>query len=410
MKPTITASASGYLFSWAEYDISIKVNRLHTGRDASVSGEITIFNESSTIYPPTKLNFTADRTRASLAKTLTEKNGKIPWATLIDQLCYGVQDRVRQGQPVKELWTSNEIAPPRYLLEPLIIENYPNVIFGDPSAYKSSLAIMLLQVLQLPWHDNPFGLDAPSESIKTLYLDWETDEATILWQTTQLARSMGMGALPINYRRCDAPLIDDVEAIREAIEKYEARVIIIDSLGMAAGGELKETKTAIDFNKGIRQLNTTSLILAHNSKDRETKQRTIYGNQYFQAQARNIWEIRKNQESDSNELSIALFHRKPPPFSKMHSPIGFRLSFQDNGLYTINRSAQTITEFRDQLNTGSQVLDLLKEGTQSVKGMANALDIKESTIRVALTRLKNKSLIVKLPDGKWGLMSKQDNF
>ena len=412
-KPEITATASGYDFTWSDYGVIIRVNRIRIGKDSAVSGEIIILNHNATIYPPTKLNFTADRTRSSLAKTLAEKKADIPWSMLIDQLCYGVQDRARRGEPVVELWTGTDVRPPRYLLEPLIVEGYPNIIFGDPSAYKSNLAIILVQILQLPWSNNPLNLRAPDKSVKCVYLDWEQDENTILWLTNVINESMGLGALSIKYRHCDVPLIDDIDQAREDIVENEAEVVIIDSLGLAAGSELKETKPALDFYRALRQLKTTSLILAHNSKDRETKQRTIYGNQYFQAQARNVWEIRKSQEQGSRELDIALFHRKPPPFHGLYKPLGFKISYRyseehDYDLMEIKaKDPQTVGEFLEQMGTQTRILDLLSEGSMSVKDMAEQLDTSQNNISVSLNHLKKKNKVVKLEKGVWGLAAQQ---
>lgn len=408
-KPAIETTASGYDFIWDEYGITIKVNRIRTGHDAAVLGELIVLNGEATIYPPTKMNFTSDRTRNSLVKTLTAKRTGVPWSMVIDQLCYGVQDRVRRGEPVKELWTNEDIKPPEYLLEPLIIENYPNVIFGDPSAFKSSLAVMLIQVLQLPWENNPFGLTAPKRIVKSMYLDWETDEATILWQTTQVERSFDMKALSVIYRHCDIPLCDDLESVREHIAENDIEVVIIDSLGLAAGNELKETKAALDFYRALRQLKVTSLILAHNSKDRETKQRSIYGNQYFQAQARNVWEIRKVQEQGSSDLDIALFHRKPPPFNKLHAPIGFHIRYEDNGLFEIKESAASLQEFKSQLSVGKRILDFLKNGQKNRDEIKIELeDVSDGTIRGTLKRLRDNKLIVELGSDWYGLAERDE--
>ena len=408
MKPVITDKSNGYVLTWQDYGISVTVNRLQVHKsDGRVSGEILIDalngdGNPVTIYPPTSYNFSTNRTRKELANSLKEKNPKIPWADIVDQLCYGVQDRARKGEPVQELFTSDDILPPEYFLEPVIIKNYPNVIFGDPSSAKSTLAVILTQVLMLPWHDNPIGLIAPKKPVSVLYLDWETDANTIQWQTTMLERGLGMGTLSIKYRHCSQPLVFDAEEIKAHIVNNSSEVIIIDSLGLAAGGELKETQSALSFFASLRELKVTSLILAHNSKDREAKTRSIYGNQYFTAQARNIWEIRTVQEYDSNEMDIALFHRKPPPFAGRSKPLGLKIIFDNDKMNIEPREPRNISEFLEQMGTKQRIIELLKGGALSNTEIKEALEITKSNTDVTIKRLKDRGQIVKV-NNKWGL-------
>ena len=411
-KPNVTDNINGFTFSWPDYGISIVAGRIQVHRtDGRVSGEIYVqaVNGSGNtiiIYPPTSYNFSADRTRKELTRSLITKNPELPWNEIVDQLCFGVQERARKGEPVVELTTIGNVKPPEYILYPLIVKNYPNVIFGDPSASKSTLAVILAQVVMLPWSDNPMGMTAPNRSIKVLYLDWETDADTIQWQTTMLQRGMvDTEILFLQYRQCSQPLAQDIEQIKTHIADTKADLIIIDSLGLAAGGELKETQSALSFYAALRNLKTTSLILAHNSKDRESKTRSIYGNQFFTAQARNVWELRKNQDTDSDELAIALFHRKPPPFSKLHKPLGFKLVYNNEaGKMTIEHSdPKTVGEFLEQMGLKSQILEALKSGAKTNKELATELESSEHQVRSRCGDLKKQKKIDKQND-KWVLL------
>jgi translation initiation factor 2B subunit (eIF-2B alpha/beta/delta family) len=218
----------------------------------------------------------------------------------------------------------------------------------------------------------------------------------------------GVEILALHYRHCSQPLASDLDEIKWHIGTTKANMIIIDSQGLAAGGELKETQPAISFYAGLRALKVTSLILAHNSKDKETKARTIYGNQYFTAQARNIWEVRKNQEADSHEMDIALFHRKPPPFAGLHKPLGFKIIFDDDaGKMDIRQSdPKTVAEFMEQMSLKSRILEELKGGAMSIKDLAETLDVSTNQIKARCNDLKQKRRLVKVGE-KWGLNSNE---
>jgi len=411
MKPTVTDETNGYSFAWPEHNISINASRIQVHRsDGHVSGEIFVQAKNGqgnyiTIYPPTSYNFSADRTRKELSKSLSVKNPELDWSEIVDQLCFGVQERARKGEAVIELSTLGDIKPPEYILYPLIVKNYPNVIFGDPSSSKSTIAVILSQVVMLPWHDNPMGLVAPRKPVRVLYLDWETDADTIQWQTTMLQRSIEEAEiLFLNYRQCSQPLANDTEQIKLHIRDTKSDLIIIDSLGLATGGELKETQPALGFYAALRSLKTTSLILAHNSKDRESKTRSIYGNQFFSAQSRNIWEVRKNQDADSSELDIALFHRKPPPFSGLHKPLGFKIVFDNkDGIMNIHQSdPKDVGEFIEQMGWKERIKDALKDGPMTNKELCKELSTNSANIAVNLTRLSKASIVSK-QDDKWVL-------
>ncbi len=410
---TVTEQINGYTIEWPPpASLTARITRLRTPSDGQVRGELEIRHaqngKETLLLVPTQFNFSSEITRSKFAKQLSQKlDTKIEWRGIFDYLGQKVQELARAGEPVIELNTGDDINPPEYLIYPLIIKNYPNVIFGDPSSSKSTIAVILAQVAILPWTDNPMGLIAPEHSIKVLYLDWEADAETIQWQTTMLQRGIDhMGVMCLNYRHCAQSLISDLSEIQSHIIATGADLIIIDSQGLAAGGELKETQPALDFYKGLRQLKTTSLILAHNSKDRETKTRSIYGNQFFTAQARNIWEIRKRQEPGSDEIDIVLFHRKPPPFGKTHKALGFKIVFDNQaGKMNIKPSdPKTVTEFLEQMGLKTQILEVLRDGAMSPKDLATALDEPVNQITARCNELKKQGKIVKVGD-LWGLVT-----
>lgn len=408
-----TELINGYLLEWAApYRLRVRVSRLRVLSDDQVRGELEIRHlngtEDSILLVPTQFNFSSEPTRVRYAKQLSEKlDLTIEWREVFDYLSQRIQELARGGEPVIEITTDGDIKPPEYLLYPLIVKNYPNVIFGDPSSSKSTIAVILAQVVILPWHDNPMGFAAPDHSIKVLYLDWETDAKTIQWQTVMLQRGIEhIGIMGLHYRHCGQPLTNDLEEIRRDIADVKAELVIIDSQGLAAGGELKETQSALGFYAALRRLKVTSLILAHNSKDRETKARSIYGNQFFTAQARNIWEVRKNQESDSNEIDIALFHRKPPPFAGLHRPLGFKIAFDnDAGSMNIKPSdPKTVGEFLEQMGLKSQILEALKGGAMTVSELSEILEKPANQIKARCNELKKKNKLIKIGES-WGLVN-----
>ena len=75
-KPSITESLGGYVFTWTDELITIKVSRMDIHKDGRVTGELLITTEAkdfnTVLHPQTQFNFSADRTRKELIKSLTE--------------------------------------------------------------------------------------------------------------------------------------------------------------------------------------------------------------------------------------------------------------------------------------------------------------------------------------------------
>jgi len=405
-KPTILDSVGGYIFTWDEDKIRINVSRIKIHSDGTVKGEILIQATDSKIkhshLHQAQFNFSSSSTRISLAKTLAQRLNSIDWYAILEQLSHYTLEKIRIGEPVQTLIAGDEIRPPEYILKPYIVRNYPTIIFGDRSGFKSTISLVLSQLVMLPWKSNLLGLNVPEKSVKCLYLDWETDRDTVLWQLTRLERGSEIGGAAIEYRKCALPLSQDLEQITTHIANTGAEIIFIDSLGPACGGDLKEAGSAISFFTSLRQLNTTAVILAHTSKDKETKHKSVFGSIFFEAQARVIWEIQKRQEADENEVDVALFNRKPPPFAGTHRPLGYKINFTDDSINISTSDPRTVGEFVDRMSAQERILQLLTEGQLSSKDIMERLEVNRNTLDSGIKRLRDRNKIVKVGD-KWDL-------
>lgn len=414
--PKITETIGGYDYHWQQELVQIECRRLGFHSD-ELKGEISISSTSPGLAANhlhrAGFNFSSSQARERLAAMLTKRtDNEFDWPGLLEQACYYTLERFRRGEEAYEIDSSQvDIQPPEYLIRPFLIKNYPSIFFGDPSAGKSLVSQLVISVLSLPWTDNPMNWNAPSRPLKVLYLDWETDKNTVSWTSQCIQRGMETGPLFFHYRRCGQPLYQDVEQISQWIHDTQADVTIIDSLGMAVGGDLNATEPALNFWTAWRQLKTTSLILAHVRKDNgDGAQRTVYGNQYYTAEARCIWEVKKQQEAGDDCLDIALFNRKPPPFAKIHGAIGLHIDFgdvDDNGIahsvMAKNSNPESTAEFVKAMGSQTQVLDLLRNGALSTEDISETLGITKNNAYVITTRLKSKNKILKTPDGRWGL-------
>jgi len=324
-EPQTEIFPGGYSFSWNGLNLKIVIDRIRNGDE----GEICVYEGDYPLYI-SGIKLLSVSHKSALARALkTQRN--LDWDRIINQATTKVMSDIRQGESVVMLDSEVGKERPEYLLYPLLVKNAPNIIYADKSSAKSLFVTLIDIILTLPWHDNPIGFPIDRKnSHRVLYGDWENDAQITGYQKSCLLRGMGLEWCDIPYLHCDRPLFDSVDHIRDKITLTGADVFIIDSLGMAVGDDLNLTKPAFNFYSALRQLPITPIIVAHTAKDITNRRKTVYGNAYYENEARSVWEISKQQEFGSNELTITLHHRKSPPFAGYHEPLAYRFIFEGN--------------------------------------------------------------------------------
>ena len=409
--PVVHKDIGHILVFWEDEQVRITTRRIRTHHsDGRVTGELLVETnaEGYANYPDwthlhqAQFNFVSSTTRERLEKYLSGKFNEFSWYLILEQLCMIVLRWVREGESVVEIDTSQEIAPPKYLLYPLLPLNQPTIVFGDSGVGKSELALIIATCIRLPYTDNTLGLEIGEESGEVLYLDYETDDSDIGWRLKCLQRGFELPDFSIRYRYCALPVADDVERIQQIISEVKAKLIIVDSLGMACGGDLNAADVALRFFNAIRSLKTTTLIVAHTSKDPNMKAKTIFGSAFFKAAARSVWECRNAQETGEDEINVALFHRKAN-ISRLHPPMGFKFLFSEDKTRCKRQDVKGMPEFRDSLSASVQIREVLKGGAMTTEGITEETGLEKDTIRRTLNRMKDRGQVIKVGAHQWGL-------
>lgn len=404
-KPTLEVRGGIYVFKWEAEKLQATLDRMHDDHRGTLSAELTLktmATEPPQLLHQSRINLTSLTGRNTVSKHMDQRWNTHDWPAVVEQICALALERYRLGEPVEELCTADDIQPPTEVLPGILYEALPSILFGPRSVGKSTIAQSFAQVVQLPWPDNPMGIAAPSESYPVLYLDWETTRETVLWQLKKLQNGMSP-KMPffMQYRRCIAPLADDVEQLRAHIINTGSRVVIIDSLGPAVGGDLNDAGQALRFFCALSQLKVTSLILAHVSKGLGTGERTVFGSVFFENEARCIWEVRGLQEAGEDTLEVGLFHRKSPPFMGKQKPFGYKLSYTPTTTRIVPQNPETVREFVDAMGTQARAkAHVLENGPQTAQQIAGALQITLNNAKQAAKRLKEKGEFRLFKDGK----------
>jgi len=172
-EPMVEKLLNGYRFRWYSEDvwvITIKITKIYEQSRGTITGEFEVLHEYAEIpiLSGIRINLTSQTARNTLAKRLKENptTENLDWATMIGDICAATIILHRKGEPLQELWTSEDIPPPEYLIEPVLMKDIPTVMFGEKGVTKSTIALLFYTILMLPWHDNPLGLKAPSGVLK----------------------------------------------------------------------------------------------------------------------------------------------------------------------------------------------------------------------------------------------------
>jgi hypothetical protein len=391
-KPVLTTTIGGYKLYWEADQVTIEVTRVKESK-VHCQGEIMISHATGHLKQCV-FSFTNHETRRSVAKELA-KLLPIDWDSIMEQLCVFVLREIRKGEPVFALG-EGPASRPEWLCDPFILANQPSVLFGAPSGGKSTFGLILAAMCSLGGSSNGYRFFTPEKSQRILYLDWETDKGVIEWQLQCIRNGLGIEfQLPIFYRRCSVPLANDIEQINAVATEYNVDAIWLDSLGLAAGGDLNTPEAALSFFSALRTLNKTPFILAHTARGQENNDKHVFGSVFFEATARNIWEIVKTQDDD-NSVIVGLYHKKPPPFGKLHNPMGYRIEFSEDSTTFDYHDPKSIDELLSRMGNNTKILELLKRGALAPKEIQEQLGIPEGTCRSALKRLKEKGSVMQL--------------
>lgn len=392
----------------SDYHVIVDITNITDKGEAELTfwGYYVPDGHKAIIYSPSIVNLHTPAGKAGLIRQLEHRGGNADfanWHWVVNCIAWAVVKRSRHDEPAKELFPSPDISlEPEYLLRPILYKNHPGVIFGDKGSMKSMMALVIAFIAQLPLADNKLGLTPAPESNPCLFLDYEDNEQTFLGRWTAIQNGFGIKAqMPIYYMHMEAPLAEMIYPVKVEVAKYKAKLLIVDSLGMAAKGNLNDPEPAIEYNKALRAIGITSLSTAHNSKDLTTKIRSIFGSVYFTNMARTIWEAKA--ESQSNiEVVMSLKHTNAN-LSEKHGTLGFRFTFDNtNSLITVAKTDLRDTGLSNEIPLTIRMDNEVRTGAKSNKELAELLDASEDSIRVIANRKYKKGKYIKVGD-KWGL-------
>lgn len=395
-QPSCVRSLDGFVFTWPDLPFEVALSRIReSSRGTSSELQVRYLNGTGKPKTLTHQTFNLLTSKTRLAKELRALHDA-PWLSMLEQSCMSALRQLRQGEPIESLQPTSDDHPAWFVLNPLLYDKNPTVLYGPGDSMKSFFALYC-GLLLASGSCGP-QLSVAPEPWKVLFLDWEMSVQDVRGRVKLLqagdARLTGMP----DYRRCYQPLADDLSELKKVVSDGNYDVLIIDSLAMAAGGqELERADSAIRFNAALRSLNCTSLIIGHTPKPQEDqKERHLYGSVFFHNLCRVSWECRREGQT------IGLYQKKNNLGPK-HDPLGFHLALEHDMCCITEANLADDEVLSSALPIKDRMMKSLREQPgQTAKELALSINEKYPSVKAKLYQFKKVFMAV---DGKWECMT-----
>lgn len=292
-----------------------------------------------------------------------------------------------------DLSTVKEPSPTPMLFGGRLAMGYSNCLYGNGGQGKSLLALAMAtsSVAGLPF----CGLDLPNGPV--LYLDWELSQDGQARRAYQIARGFGLTAPPkgllyLAPTNCLPRLIDQATKL---IVRERPVLIVVDSMGPAAGGSPEDAEEAITLFNAIRRFGVASLILDHQSKmqqGQESKHKTIFGSVYKFNLSRSVLQLEKIA-SDPGELRLLLRHTKSN-FGPHADDLALLARFSNDTIKFEKVDQASDPAFARVQTVGEKLLaSLEKDGPATSERLAERIKEELKTVKNQITRLRKENRI-----------------
>jgi hypothetical protein len=358
--------------------------------------------------------------RQRLAKDLTSQMF-FPWLELLDALCEETIKLYRQHGVLQDA-----SAEPEMLYFPSIIQGLAlpvglhSTLFSPGGKGKSNVAYFIATLFQ-------YGICHPNLPLvprqgNTLILDWEGSIDVARIYLRAIRRGLGIETPErINYLECDRPIFDMIDELYEIKDQNQIEFVIIDSqMAATAGGTQyqSDAEKASAYYNVLNQLKCTTLTIDHATKDmmksQDVSSGAAYGSVVKYNRARSQYELRSQQEADSDHLEFALIHQKYNLGRRM-KPLGISIDFKniqdDHGEDVLDSMTFSICdlnqnpELEKSQPVRQRIINWLKEnGTGSTEAIADGIGAPKDQVRVTLNRQEYD--FIKTSKGVWGLLQK----
>jgi AAA domain len=300
------------------------------------------------------------------------------------------------------IWFSEQGEPKEreYLIESVAVKNYTIVAYGAGGVAKS-YAVLAAGVAIAGNVDKWLGLQVLDHGY-VLYLDFELDADEQHRRVRDLCSGMGV-EIPKKLAYFSALGMTTEQAFKKArafVKKYQAKAVIIDSMGLAMSGDMDRAKDVIAFHRQytdqLRALGTTPFVVDHEGKlqaGENRKEKGPTGSAFKSWTTRSVLQFILEEYDEANS-SLDIRVRQHKTNFKPTKPFGVRFTFAEKKVVVEAIDLQDI-ELVDEayVPVKDRIVAALKPGEATIRDLAQLTGAEVGTIRNKISELKGEEVV-----------------
>lgn len=333
-----------------------------------------------------RINMLSGSQVTELRRTLNDIYGKeMGWAQMLNTSIALARKAFLEQDRAIRLSDIPMQGPPEFLVDSLLPAGVPTIWFGTGSSCKTYLA--LRAAISVATGTDFMGMGVRRTG-GVMLVDYEDSSINFRIRCDRITKGLGLddyGDLPLLHWPAEGiPLVDQIEAIKTAVERHGITLLIVDSAASACGGEPEKADITLRYFMALQKLGAgiTTLTIAHVSKGSDEMR--PFGSIFWENQARRTVNFSRTDDEDTDDMDVGVYFRKVNQ-GKKPKPMAFHVNFdKDIGPVTFS-----LTEVRDvpMLNGRRplkfQILDVLLQPMTAVD-IAEAIGAKEESVGAIL--------------------------
>lgn len=390
-----------------EHGVELELTRIRESRDG-LGGELLIRwrhgqDERARHIHQSRFNLLAAQTRASTAKQLAGRTpgSNIDWEGILERFCFDVIADVRRPAGRQKVGRMPRHVV-EYMVDPILPFGKGTIVFGPGGTGKSTFAAAVALSVQTG-REVVAGWRPMSAPV--LVLDWEASADDWNTRIDQLASGIGIDPVEVEYWPQSRSLADNVHQISEAVTEIGAGLIIVDSVGLAAGSSREggdANESALSLFSALREIGVTALLIDHVTGESLSREGAIakpYGGIYKVNMARSVFEIRREKDPEGDTAELVLIHTKVNDGQRL-KPMGLRYEYGDDSI-RIKRTEVGSEELVKTLSQKDQLKHHLRGGGRTTQQVAELMGVTDNRIRAIMS--KHPDDFERLGDNRIGL-------
>ena len=300
------------------------------------------------------------------------------------------------------IWFSEQGEPKEreYLIESVAVKNYTIVAYGAGGVAKS-FAVLAAGIAIAGAVDKWLGLQVLDHGY-VLYLDFELDADEQHRRVRDLCAGMGV-EIPKKLAYFSALGMNTEQAFNKArafVKKYQAKAVIIDSMGLAMSGDMDRARDVIAFHRQytdqLRALGTTPFVVDHEGKlqaGENRKEKGPTGSAFKSWTTRSVLQFILEEYNEANS-SLDIRVRQHKTNFKPTKPFGVRFTFAEKKV-TVEAIDLQDTELVDEayVPVKDRIVAALKPGEATIRDLAQLTGAEVGTIRNKISELKGEEVV-----------------